>query len=241
MAEAIYLGKNGDRVTGTYDGYGRLGRLGRLDEMYDSEGAFALYHQACWSAMGRPEYTAASASADDQGHFVDEYDPPAPQSAADCAQLAAVAQVKRAAKHAEALRYRAGQAAEAAVLVGVKCVCGRDSSGIFIVLRAGQLALRCAGQRDRVPCNRVVPLDAERTVRLAAVIAEHGMTPLDDDKVNADLDTFRKLRAELAQYEAYLAEAIADGSEDTNGRLGERIADVAAKLAIEAERVGKGA
>lgn len=67
MTEAIALFPNGDRVSGEYDGYGRLGFADGLD------GA-ACWHRACWEQAGKPDFDEASRSAADQGYFFDDGD-----------------------------------------------------------------------------------------------------------------------------------------------------------------------
>ncbi len=83
MAYAIVLARNGDRVSGIYDGYGNIAGFDLGEVNVD----FALYHQACWTILGRPKYTKSSASAHDQGHFVGEYDPAQPKTKKDLYRL----------------------------------------------------------------------------------------------------------------------------------------------------------
>lgn len=90
LSKATAVFPNGDHVSGTYDGYGNLGRH-ELDFGAD----FALYHTACWKLMGKPEYTKASESARDQGHFVGEYDPAEPKTLVDVAELLKQMALKR--------------------------------------------------------------------------------------------------------------------------------------------------
>lgn len=71
MTAGVALFSNGDRLSGEYDGYGRLDGRDELD------GAACL-HRACWEKAGKPEfskYGKGSASAPDQGYFFnDEHD-----------------------------------------------------------------------------------------------------------------------------------------------------------------------
>jgi hypothetical protein len=73
--EVVVLTPDGDRVSGRYDGYGRVdGAAGEL-ELLDAE-PFSLYHRLCWERAGRPGFTAASPDARDQGYFFDDADYP---------------------------------------------------------------------------------------------------------------------------------------------------------------------
>lgn len=66
MNEVVAFTENGTRLVGTYDGYGRVG---------DHEVSFddpCLYHQACWEAAGRPEYSSPSVCSADQGWFYED-------------------------------------------------------------------------------------------------------------------------------------------------------------------------
>lgn len=67
LGEVVILFPNGDRVSGEYDGYGRVGDSLELD--YDS--SFELYHEACYTRAGRPNYESPAASAGDQGFFIE--------------------------------------------------------------------------------------------------------------------------------------------------------------------------
>lgn len=82
MADAVAIFPNGDRTSGTYDGYGRIEGKGRTTEL-EIDQNFALYHQACWTILGKPEYWKPSESARDQGHFVGTYDPVQPRTRED--------------------------------------------------------------------------------------------------------------------------------------------------------------
>lgn len=82
MADAIALFPNGDRVSGTYDGYGRVGGT---ELEYGTD--FALYHKLCWEILGKPEYEKPSEPAHDQGHFVGHFDPVKPTTKDDLVYL----------------------------------------------------------------------------------------------------------------------------------------------------------
>lgn len=82
MADAVVVFPNGDKISGTYDGYGRIGST-ELEYGQD----FAMHHRACWEISGRPAYKKPSETAHDQGHFVGEYDPIKPETEADLARL----------------------------------------------------------------------------------------------------------------------------------------------------------
>lgn len=74
MREAIVLEPCGDRMSGTYDGYGRLDG-DEIDDAMDAGGV--LVHLACWEAAGSPDFGfyadkgLESKSAPDQGYFFD--------------------------------------------------------------------------------------------------------------------------------------------------------------------------
>lgn len=74
MREAVVLEPCGDRMSGIYDGYGRIGDDEITDAMY--AGA-VMVHLACWEASGEPEFGfyadkgLSSDSALDQGYFFD--------------------------------------------------------------------------------------------------------------------------------------------------------------------------
>jgi hypothetical protein len=87
MNKAIALFKNGDSVSGEYDGYGGLGWT-ELDWCTE----FALVHQACHKAMGKPGFDeiGPSGNASDQGYFYNEsdYTWPEPQTKNDVLTMA---------------------------------------------------------------------------------------------------------------------------------------------------------
>lgn len=68
MGEAVYLRPKKDPVIGQYDGYGEI--EGHHVHWEDSEPE--LWHKVCWENAGRPEYSGASAHAEDQGFFYDD-------------------------------------------------------------------------------------------------------------------------------------------------------------------------
>lgn len=72
MADAVAVFKNGDIVSGEYDGYGRIGWLDNLADMDN----FKLCHQACWEIMGKPSYDELpeDPGCGDQGYFYDDKD-----------------------------------------------------------------------------------------------------------------------------------------------------------------------
>jgi hypothetical protein len=64
MTKVVVLDKEGSGFIGFYDGYGRVGEGGaEVLDMTEPE----VWHHACYVAMGRPEYSGPSRSADDQG------------------------------------------------------------------------------------------------------------------------------------------------------------------------------
>lgn len=66
MDKVVALMPNGDKLSGDYDGYGRIGDYDLMDS-HDVE----YWHKACHDAMGNPGYSSASESAGCQGHFFD--------------------------------------------------------------------------------------------------------------------------------------------------------------------------
>lgn len=85
MSKVVVVFADGDRVSGEYDGYGRVGA--KLDYEGLEDGKFAMYHRACWELAGKPEFSAPSVYASDQGYFVGDYDPPCPQQVKTCEQM----------------------------------------------------------------------------------------------------------------------------------------------------------
>jgi len=68
MSKAVFLLKNGTRVLGEYDGYGRLDQL-EFDDAGVDGGMSEWWHQACWEHAGKPDFSAPSGHASDQGYF----------------------------------------------------------------------------------------------------------------------------------------------------------------------------
>jgi len=65
MGRGVVLLKNGDMFKGEYDGYGRIN-----DADFWEDGDFEVFHEECWKHIGKPlEFTKASRSSADQGHF----------------------------------------------------------------------------------------------------------------------------------------------------------------------------
>lgn len=77
MAQAVAVLDNGSTLVGEYDGYGRVG-----SSELDAGDTFALYHHACWTLAGKPEFTKPSKYARDQGFFNAHYNPARPTSEA---------------------------------------------------------------------------------------------------------------------------------------------------------------
>lgn len=64
MTKAVVLDREGSRVVGFYDGYGRVGEGGtEIQNVSKPE----VWHHACYVAMGKPEYSGPSPMARDQG------------------------------------------------------------------------------------------------------------------------------------------------------------------------------
>jgi len=70
MSDAVVLCQNGDRVSGEYDGYGRVGGWEDDDSVVGFGGA--CWHRACWTQAGKPAFTEESKGSRDQGYFFDE-------------------------------------------------------------------------------------------------------------------------------------------------------------------------
>lgn len=71
MTDVVVMQKNGSRLMGEYDGYGRVDGV----EIDWSDGEPQCYHRDCWEADGRPGYHSAcggSTSSADQGWFFDD-------------------------------------------------------------------------------------------------------------------------------------------------------------------------
>lgn len=91
MSQAVAMDKEGSRLMGEYDGYGNIGGMSDGDGLM----GYDTWHRKCWELAGKPEFTKASRSSHDQGHFVGEYDPPEPKTVADMEALSKVAEQKR--------------------------------------------------------------------------------------------------------------------------------------------------
>jgi hypothetical protein len=68
MNAVVILEKNGDRISGEYDGYGRAGHWDYNERNEEP----CLYHLACWEIAGKPAYSGPSTYANDQGYFFDD-------------------------------------------------------------------------------------------------------------------------------------------------------------------------
>jgi hypothetical protein len=75
--EAILLSPCGDRISGSYDGYGHLNDTEITDYMMNG-GSSILAHKACWEVAGKPDHKfyaekgLKSTDARDQGHFFND-------------------------------------------------------------------------------------------------------------------------------------------------------------------------
>jgi hypothetical protein len=78
MTKAVVLERDGSRVIGFYDGYGRVGS-GEFEILNVDHPE--VWHHACWVAAGKPEWTGESRSASDQG--LTNYDLPMPRHMQD--------------------------------------------------------------------------------------------------------------------------------------------------------------
>jgi hypothetical protein len=76
MNQVVVTYPNGDRVTGSYDGYGSVSE----HEDVVGHGDVDLRHRACWRAAGEPGYGGPSQHSRDQGYFFEEgvHDVPEP-------------------------------------------------------------------------------------------------------------------------------------------------------------------
>lgn len=69
MSDVVVLDSDGELLSGTYDGYGRVDGT-----VMDFDGP-AVWHRACWELDGEPTaYPGPSADAEDQGWFFDAAD-----------------------------------------------------------------------------------------------------------------------------------------------------------------------
>lgn len=71
MTDVVVMEKNGSRLMGEYDGYGRVGGS---SINWDS-GQPQCYHHDCWEDVGKPEYNpkgGESESSADQGWFFED-------------------------------------------------------------------------------------------------------------------------------------------------------------------------
>lgn len=64
--DCVVMLKNGTRVVGEYDGYGRVSGFDAADE-----DELEFWHKRCWDKAGNPFFTKASDGANDQGYFYD--------------------------------------------------------------------------------------------------------------------------------------------------------------------------
>lgn len=70
LAAVTAIAPNGSIVHGHYDGYGTIEGPGW--SVADLFGDATVFHTACWDAAGQPlAYRGPSASAHDQGYFID--------------------------------------------------------------------------------------------------------------------------------------------------------------------------
>jgi len=70
MNEAVLLEPSGSIIMGMYDGYGRIGP-GEYEVNWET-GDPEMWHKKCWENAGKPQYSGASDSAEDQGFFYDD-------------------------------------------------------------------------------------------------------------------------------------------------------------------------
>lgn len=104
MTQAVVVSSDGDVGTGEYDGYGSVMPHNKNADCYALQGK-EVWHRACWEIAGKPEFTGASRSAYDQGHFVgDNNDPTQPTTKAEMDALKVRAEI-------ELEKYRADMAA----------------------------------------------------------------------------------------------------------------------------------
>lgn len=233
MSNGVFVDNGGNRVRGSYDGYGRLGTLdvGELMYAFEKPPKFAVYHEACWNVLGKPEFSTPSKHARDQGHFVGEYDPAEPTTVADLADMR-----ERAAREVErGRRAYEGHKKRDEVLVGQNCPnCDRDHRGFIVALPAGKLGLRCAKRE----CNTLQEIPEDKQATLWALFKEYEQTPEVDDEVNADLTNLRHAQKELAEEEKWLADYKARG-EEPDHYLTDNIILLRATVATELKRLGR--
>ena len=105
LSNAVVLLEGGGQVFGTYSGYGEVSGVDVRDNP-------EMWHRACWELYGKPSYCKASEPAQDQGHFVGEYDPSEPKTMAGIERLRANMVAKREAEQEEARVWRMTRIAE---------------------------------------------------------------------------------------------------------------------------------
>ena len=94
MGKAVATDKEGSRLIGAYDGYGRIVEA----EVMGLCGAPEVWHFRCWTLAGKPEWTGGSRNALDQG--MPNGDLPEPGDTTDVARMAKSASALLAAKRA---------------------------------------------------------------------------------------------------------------------------------------------
>lgn len=106
MMQVVVLKRNGGKLVGEYDGYGRV-RDGFDEDDIGYDNKAALYHRACYAILGAPGFDGPSDAASDQGYFVGEYDPPEPFTMDDLAALRKVKQEEWSKRQREYEEWRA--------------------------------------------------------------------------------------------------------------------------------------
>lgn len=220
MGKAVVQGADGDTASGAYDGYGRLSGSTGETELTDMGGKFAIYHKVCFILLGRPEYSAPSRSARDQGTPPsDEF--PEPRNADDLRALKELADAADRKEKAQAARRHACGEAELK-LIGSAANCPHCRFNTFFVIeRNGTLLIRCPN-RD---CTKLRVFPAAIAPTWRALAAEYADQPViwDDRKIGPNFEQVESILARIRQFEG----------EDASPVEGEYIATQIARLRKE--------
>ena len=198
MTKVVVVYQNGDRLSGTYDGYGHLGG----DDMsLEGEPYRSMYHKACFTLLGEPAFSAPSKCAKDQGYFVEDTEISEPKTPEDLSALKAKAE--------EQQKMWDEEVREKQLIKGNDCPkCGWGNAGTFVAkLPDGNFRLRCAN----ASCNAPRPLTDEQQTKIQEHYKSAIITPFTDDEVNYALRKFHALIEGVTRELGYLEPGEAEG------------------------------
>lgn len=177
MGEAVALTKKGSRIFGSYDGYGRIDGT----DLVDLDGKVELWHEACWTLQGKPEFTGPSKSARDQG--MPNCDRKKPKSQEDVLALRAAADAVEAEERAYAKRYTEYDKAKHEI-IGGDCPYCKFNTAFVVTLPNCKVAVRCPNRQ----CNNLRPLTPRQqdSFRELWKVYPDMHEPRNDDEVNVD-------------------------------------------------------